>query len=710
MKARIAALFTIAVLAFIAFFQGARMIPPKPPIAKKVRPAAPSSPLTPGTPADEYAWLRDDERSNPEVLAHLKAENAYSDAMTRPLSGLRETLYREMRGRLQEDDTQVPYKLGAAFYYSRTEKDKQYPIRCRKAGSLDGQEEVLLDENQMSEGKEFFDLGDFAVSLDGHRLAYTSDTLGYRQYVLHVKDLTTQKTIENIAERVTSVAWAADNQTLFYVTEDPVTKRSSQLFRHALGSSSHELLYTEDDELYGIEIARTRSNAFLCLTSQSKTTTEVHYLPADHPKEVFKLLLPRKEGHEYFIDHRGDDFLIRTNDQGKTFRLVKAPVSDPAPERWSEILPCRQAVTLEDVDCFASHLVCIERAEGLPQLTILDLEKCTSEKVAFPEPVYSVRAGQNPEFHSSAFRFLYESFTTPDSVFDYNFEMGARELKKQEAVLGGYDPTQYHAQRVYATAPDGVKIPISLLSKGPLTNDASRPLLLEAYGSYGIPSDVEFSSDRISLLDRGVVYGIAHVRGGGDLGKDWHDQGKMMVKRNTFSDFIACAEHLVAQKTTSSEKLAITGGSAGGLLMGAVTNMRPDLFKLVVSYVPFVDVINTMLDETLPLTVGEYLEWGNPHEKPAFEYMRSYSPYDNIRRTDYPSILVRSALFDSQVGYWEPAKYVARLRELKTDRNPLLLKVSLEPSGHGGASGRYDKLHETAYDYAFILSELGLAE
>jgi oligopeptidase B len=706
MKARAASLFTITLLAFIAFFQGARMIPPKPPVAKKVPTVAQGSvpPL-----ADEYAWLRDDERSNPEVLKHLKAENAYSDAVTEPLSRMRETLYHEMRGRIQEDDTQVPYKLGARFYYSRTEKDKQYPIRCRKTGSLETQEEVILDENKISEGKEFFDLGDFAVSIDGQQLAYTSDTLGYRQYNLHVKDLNKNTTLENIAERVTSVAWAADHNTLFYVAEDAVTKRSFQLFRHRLGSNTHELLYTEADEFYGIEISRTRSNAFLCLLSQSKTTTEVHYLPADRPQDSFKVLLSRREGHEYYVDHRGADFFIRTNDLGKSFRLVKAPVQDPSPEKWSEIIPCRPDVTLEDADCFTSHLVCLQRDAGLPQLSVHNLDTGSEKKVAFPEPVYSVRQGQNPEFYTTSFRFLYQSFTTPDSVFDYNMDTGTRELKKQEAVLGGYDPARYESQRLYATAIDGTKIPISILSKGPLSGQGPQPLLLEAYGAYGIPSDVEFSSDRLSLLERGVVYAIAHVRGGGDLGKDWHDQGKMMAKKNTFSDFIACAEHLIAQQTTSSQKLAITGGSAGGLLLGAVTNMRPDLFKLVVSYVPFVDVLNTMLDETLPLTVGEYLEWGNPHDPSAFEYMRSYSPYDNIKRAAYPTMLVRSSLFDSQVGYWEPAKYVAKLRELKTDTNPLLFKISLEPSGHGGASGRFDRLHETAFDYAFILRELGLA-
>jgi len=711
MRVQSAAALPLGILSFLTLLLGCKMTTTKPPIAPKL-PAKTQAgvPATGGSAPDEYAWLRDDSRADPRVLAHLKAENAYADSFMEPFSGLRQTLYKEMLGRIQEDDTQVPFKFGSAFYYSRTEKDKQYPIRCRKPGSLDAPEEVLLDENILAHGKDFFDLGELAVSLDGKKLAYTSDTLGYRQYTLHVKDLATGKTLENIAERVTSLAWAADHQTLFYVTEDPVTKRSSQLFRHTLGSHTHTLLFTEADELFSLEVTRTRSSAYVCVLSQSRTTSEVRYLPAEKPFEELKLLLPRKEGHEYYVDHRGNSFLIRTNDHGKNFRLVEAPVESPAQKNWQEILPCRAGVMLEDVDCFASHFVCIERENGLPHISIHHPERNAVRQITFPEPVYTAHPGQNREFHTDSLRFLYQSFTTPDSVYDYDVLTGHRELRKQQPVLGGYDPRQYHAQRLLAAASDGTRVPISLVYKGELQPGKARPLLLEAYGAYGIPSDAEFSSDRLSLLDRGVVYALAHVRGGGELGKDWHDQGKMFSKKNTFTDFIACAEYLVAQKITSKDKLAITGGSAGGLLMGAVANMRPELFKLCVSYVPFVDVINTMLDETLPLTVGEYLEWGNPHERAAYDYMRAYSPYDNIAHKAYPSMLIRSSLYDSQVGYWEPAKYVARLREYKTDKNPLLFKVSLEPSGHGGASGRYDRLRETAFDYAFILRELGLGQ
>lgn len=695
----------VALLALITLPLGCRMTPLRPPVAKKMHPATHSDLALP----DEYAWLRDDNRSNPEVLAHLKAENAYADACMEPLKGLREVLYKEMLGRIKEDDSQVPYQFGASLYYSRTEKDKQYSIKCRKTAGADSKEEVLLDENQLAEGMDFFDLGGMAVSLDGRLLAYTSDTIGYRQYSLAVKDLVNGETVDHIAERVTSMAWAADHKTLFYVTEDPVTKRSSQLYRHVLGSGIHTLLFTEEDELYVLEVARTRSNAFICLCSQSKTTTEVRYVRSDQPGDEFKVMLPRREGHEYYVDHRGDSFLIRTNDKGKNFRLMEAPIQSPGLESWAEILPCRPDVMLEEVECFAEYFVCLERQNALPQLTIHQPERGSVERLHFPEPVYAFHPGRNEEFTSGFYRFVYQSFTTPESVYDYHVRTGRRELMKQVEVLGGYDPSAYQARRIEATAQDGTKVPISLVFKKGLSIEVPHPMLLEAYGSYGIPSDVDFSSERLSLLDRGVVYAIAHVRGGGDLDKNWHDQGKMMQKKNTFTDFIACAEHLISEKMTNTRKLAITGGSAGGLLMGAVTNMRPELFKLVVSYVPFVDVLNTMLDESLPLTVGEYLEWGNPHDAEAYAYMKSYSPYDNIARKAYPSMFVRSSLFDSQVGYWEPAKYVARLREFKTDRNPLLFKVSLEPSGHGGSSGRYDRLRDSAYDYAFILRELGLA-
>ncbi len=680
---------------------------PQPPLAKKV---AKTTELHGQKVTDYYAWLRDDSREAAEVLAHLSAENDYAKAVTQSLEPFQETLYNELLGRIQEDDALVPYKLGDWFYYNRTEKGKQYPIRCRKRGSLEAPEEITLDENQLAEGKDFFELGEWAVSPDGNLLAFNTDLVGYRQYNLHVKDLRTGEVTEDIAGRVTSVTWALDAKTLFYVQEDATTKRSDKLFRHVLGSSEHELLYAETDELYTTEVSRTRSNAFICLVSQSKTTSEVRTIPAAEPTSDLNVFLPRREGHEYYLDHLGNDFYVRTNDHGKNFRLVSVPVSDPRPENWKELIAPQKSVMLEDVECFATHFVTLERENGLPKIAVHDLATNTAHDIAFSEPVYAVSPMQNPDFQSNAYRFSYQSFTTPNSVYDYDVTTRQRELKKRQPVLGGYDPSLYESERIEATAPDGTKVPISLVHKKGLPRDGSAPLLLEAYGSYGFPDDVDFSSNRLSLLDRGVVYAIAHIRGGGDLGKEWHDQGKMMSKITTFTDFIACAEHLVSEKITSKDRLAITGGSAGGLLMGAVTNMRPDLFKLVVSYVPFVDVINTMLDESLPLTVGEYLEWGNPHEKAAFDYMRRYSPYENIEHKAYPTMLVRTSLFDSQVGYWEPAKYVARLRELRTDDHLLLFKVKLEPGGHSGSSGRYDRLKDTAFDYAFILSQLGISK
>jgi oligopeptidase B len=680
---------------------------PKPPVAKKI----PTVRKIHGyEEADPYAWLRDDSRESKKVLKHLQAENTYAERVTAPQAKFEEKLYGEMLARIKEDDTQVPGKRGEYYYYYRTEAGKQYPIRCRKHGDASAPEEVTLDENQLAEGREFFSLGDYSVSLDGNLLAYTTDVLGYRQYRLHVKNLQTGQTLEDIAERVTSVAWAADNRTLFYVQENPTTKRSEELFRHVLGSEKHESLYREKDELYAIEVARTRSNAFICLVIQSRTTSEVRYLSASEPGSELKLFLPRKEGHEYYLDHSGADFFIRSNDLGKTFRLVRAPAADPRPENWTEVIPVRADVMLEEVDCFASHFVAVERQRGVPKFTVHDLGTGDARPVTFPEPVYLAHPVQNYEFETNLYRFSYQSLLTPDSVYDYDVHASTRELKKQQPVLGGYDPSLYACERVEATAPDGVRVPVSLVYRKELVRDGSRPVLLEAYGSYGFPYDVDFSSERLSLLDRGVICAMAHIRGGGDMGKEWHDQGKMLQKKNTFTDFIACAEFLVGEKYTSRERLAITGGSAGGLLMGAVSNLRPDLFHLVVSYVPFVDVMNTMLDESLPLTVGEYLEWGNPNEKKAYDYMRSYSPYENIERKAYPAMLVRTSLHDSQVGYWEPAKYVARLREMKTDKNLLLFKTKLDPGGHGGASGRYDRLKDTAFDYAFILGQFGIKE
>ncbi|MFN7929372.1 MAG: S9 family peptidase [Blastocatellia bacterium] len=657
------------------------------------------------TLTDDYFWLR--ERANPDVIKYLQDENAYTDARMKPTEALQETLYQEMLGRIKETDLSVPYQQDGFFYYTRTEQGKQYPIYCRKKGSLQGKEQVLLDLNELAHGKEFFSVDEFHVSDDGNLLAYTSDDTGFRQYTLHVKDLRTGQLLPDTAERVTSVEWATDNKTLFYVTEDETNKRSDEFYRHILGGK-YELLYEEKDELYHIDVHRTRSRRFLMLSIESATTTEFRYLAADKPNGALKLMLKREEDHEYYPSHHGNYFYIRTNDKGRNFRLVKTPIDKPGKKNWQEVIAHRPDTMLEDLDVFANHYILHERADGLDKLRVTDFSTGTSHYINFPEPVYFASSGTNAEFDATKFRFNYLSFVTPRSVFEYDLDSHDRKLLKQTEVLGGYDKTKYISERIYATASDGTKVPISLVYKRGCHLDGSNPLLLEGYGSYGVTSDIEFSSSRLSLLDRGFIYAIAHIRGGGDLGKPWHDDGKMMVKKNTFTDFIACAEHLLNHQYTSQDRLIITGGSAGGLLMGAVANMRPDLFKAVILDVPFVDVVNTMLDPSIPLTTGEYLEWGNPNDKDEYKYIKSYSPYDNLEAKDYPAMLVRTALNDSQVMYWEPAKYVAKLRTLKTDKNELLLKTKLEPGGHGGASGRYDRLRDTAFDFAFMLSQVGI--
>ena len=656
---------------------------------------------------DDYFYMR--EKSNPEVIAYLEAENAYADAILKSTEDFREALYNEMLARIKQTDLSVPYRKGDYFYYSRTEEGKQYPIMCRKRGSLEAAEEVLLDVNKLAEGEKFMSLGVFAVSDDGNLLAFSTDNTGFRQYKLHVKDLRSGVILPERIEKTVSVVWAADNQTLFYTVED-AAKRSYRLYRHRLGAdpAADALIYEEKDELFRIFATRTRSKEYIFLVSASHTTSEARYLPASEPAGEWKLIAPREHNHEYYPDHHGNHFYIRTNDQGRNFRLVRAAVETPGRASWQEVLPHRPEVMLEDTDFFQDFSVMLERENGLQHFRVTDLRTGEWHRVSMPEPAYTASPSTNAEFDATQFRYSYQSLVTPSSVFDYDMEKRASTLLKQTEVLGGYDPAQYASERIYATAQDGTKIPISLVYRKTTKRDGSAPMLLTGYGSYGFPYPVNFSSARLSLLDRGMVFAIAHIRGGGEMGKAWHDNVRMMNKRNTFTDFIAAAEHLIAQKFTAPDRLAITGGSAGGLLMGAVTNMRPDLFKVVVSLVPFVDVINTMMDASLPLTVGEWEEWGNPQKKPDYDYMKTYCPYTNLEKKAYPTMLVRTSLNDSQVMYWEPAKYVAKLRTLKTDANPLLFKINMA-AGHGGSSGRYDALRETALDYSFILSQLGVA-
>ncbi len=655
---------------------------------------------------DDYFWLR--EKTSPAVIAHLEAENAYAAEMMKPTTALQEKLYTEMVGHIKETDNTVPYRRGDYFYYSHTEKGKQYPINYRKKGSLDAKEELVFDQNELAKGLKFFSVGAFVPSDDGNLLAYSTDTTGYRQYKLQIKDLRTGELLPDSFERVGNVAWATDNKTIFFTTEDAVTKRSDKFFRHVLGSDKTDLVFDEKDELFDISAGRTRDREVIFVGSESKTSTEYRYLPANKPEAELKTVSPREVDHEYDIDHRGNLFYIRTNKGAKNFRVVTAPDSDPGEKNWKEFIAHRPAVKIEGVDPFADHLVLSEWENGLQRLEILDFKANKTHRIEFPEPVYAASLAQNAEFNTPVVRYNYQSLVTPSSVFDYDMNTHKATLLK-ELEVPGFDRKNYQSERLFATASDGTRIPLSVVYRKGKKLDGSAPLLLYGYGSYGISIPPTFSSNRLSLLDRGVVYVIAHIRGGGELGEEWREAGRMMKKMNTFTDFIAAGEYLVKNKYTSSDRLVIQGGSAGGLLVGAVTNMRPDLFKAVVAQVPFVDVLNTMLDASLPLTTSEYIEWGNPNEKPAFDYMKQYSPYDNVGAKAYPAMLVKVSLNDSQVPYWEGTKLVAKIRALRTNNNPLLLKANMG-AGHGGSSGRYDYLREIAFDYAFMLWQMGLAQ
>jgi len=677
---------------------------PAPPIAKKIPKI---TEINGHKMVDDYFWLRD--KKNPEVKSYLEAENAYTDAVMKPTEALQKKLYDEMLSHIKETDVEVPYKEGGYWYYVRTEAGKQYPIRCRKKGSLDAAEEVVLDVNELAKGQTFMSLGAFDVSDDGNMLAYTTDNTGFRQFTLAVKDLRTGKVLADHAERVDSVTWANDNKTVFYTIEDETTKRSYRAYRHTVGTTGNDTpVYEEKDERFDVYAGKTRSKAYVFLVSGSHTTTEARYIPADQPIAEWKVLEPRKQDVEYYPDHNGDSFYIRVNDTGRNFRLVKAPVTDPGKKNWQEIVSNRKEVMLDDTDYFKNYYVLYEREKGLPQMRVCDLRSSECKHIEFPEPAYVSYSYINKEFDTTKFRYGYQSFITPASVFEYDMASGGSTLLKQKEVPGGYDRTRYQVERIQANASDGVKIPISVLHLKGSKMDGKGPIYLTGYGSYGAPNDIRFNSNLFSMVDRGVVVAVAHIRGGGEMGKAWHDDGRMMHKKNTFTDFIACAEHLVSQGYGSKDRLAIEGRSAGGLLMGAVLNMRPDLFHAALVGVPFVDVMNTMLDETLPLTVPEFEEWGNPKEKPAFDYMITYSPYDNIENKPYPNILVRTSFNDSQVMYWEPAKYVAKMRALRTDHKLLIFKVKMEPGGHGGASGRYDRLKDNAFDYAFFLTQMGI--
>jgi oligopeptidase B len=666
---------------------------------------------------DNYRWMRD--KSSPEVVSYLEAENAYTHSVMAPTEQLQKKLYAEMLSHIKETDQSVPYRDRGWFYYTRTVEGSQYPIYCRRLATgrkfdESQPEEILLDVNKLAEGQPFMAVGTMTVSPDCFKLAYSTDNTGFRQYTLHIRDLESGKDLSDTAERVGTIAWAADSTTLFYTTEDEVTKRHDHLFRHRLGDAAAQdvVIYEEKDERFNLGVDKTRDCKYLLIESGSHTTSEWQFLSAHTPEGEFQVIALRMDEQEYVVDHRHGLFYIRTNDVGKNFRVVTAPVEKPGREFWTELIPMDKNAPLEDFELFASFCFNSHRKLGLSTLTVTAIEADGrlggSREIDLPEPVYSAGAYANPEFDTDIFLYGYQSLVSPASVYEYDVKTGTSALLKQQEVPGGFDSARYGSERVWADAADGVKIPVSVVYRRDMFKYSSKsPLYVYGYGSYGYPLPIGFSASRLALLDRGVVVAYAHIRGGGEMGDSWHDAGKMMVKWNTFTDFIAAVEQLVAKGYGAKDRVAIEGGSAGGLLMGAVLNERPDLFRAVLSHVPFVDVMNTMLDASLPLTVAEYEEWGNPNEAEAFAYMRSYSPYDNLKAGDYPAMLVKTSLNDSQVMYWEPAKYVAKLRTLKTNDTPLLLHINMD-AGHGGASGRYDYLKEIAFDYAFLLTQLGV--
>ncbi|MGH7655968.1 MAG: S9 family peptidase [Gemmatimonadaceae bacterium] len=671
-----------------------------PPVAK----AVPSSATLHGElRSDDYAWLRD--RENPDVIAYLEAENAYTAAEMRHTEPLQKTLFDEMLARIKEDDTDVPVRRDGWLYYSRTEQGKAYPIYCRRRDIAESPEEVIFDQNAAAAGHAFYQLGGFEVSPDHNYLALLVDTNGYEDFVLRVKDLRTGEFLGDTADALGfGLAWASDGHTLFYQTTD-AAKRGDRVWRHRLGEprSSDVAVYHDPDPLFNVGVRRSRSGEFVVLTSSSFTSGESWLLDARAPESAPRIVAPRTADVEYDVDDGGGWLYLLTNRDGaRDFKVMRAAVSSPG--AWSEWLPARPGVFVEGVDVFRDYVVVQEREGGLRRLRVTAVADGGSHLVEFPEAAYGVVVEENPEFATRTLRFTYSSLITPDSVYDYDMGARTRELRKRDEVLGGYDPSQYRVERLMAPARDGSAVPVSLVYRTPFARDGARPLVLYAYGAYGHIIEPTFSSARLSLLDRGFVYAIAHVRGGEDMGRAWYDEGKMFGKMNTFLDFIDGAEFLVRERYTSSDRLVAHGGSAGGLLMGAIANLRGELFHAIVADVPFVDVINTMLDASIPLTAQEWEQWGNPADAAAYAYMRTYSPYDNVRHGSYPRMLVTSGVNDSRVAFWEPAKWVARLRANKTDANPLLLKMNMG-AGHGGATGRYERLKEIAFRYAFMIDQ-----
>lgn len=684
--------------------------PPQPPVAR-----AEDKALTihGDTRQDPYYWMRDDERDDPEVLAYLEAENDYTQAVLKPVEGLQERLFEEIKGRIKEDDTSVPYFFNGHWYYTRYEEGKEYPIHCRRQGTMEADELILLNANVEAEGHKFYRARSLKVSDDNALMAWGEDTLGRRIYTLRFKDLSTGEALPDVIENTSGeLVWAADNRHVFYVRRQEGTLRDYQVWRHTLGTdaANDALIYEEQDETYYLGLDRTKSRRYLIIHSGTTLADEVRFLPADTPLDEFKVFLPRQRGHEYSVDHAGDRFYVRTNKDALNFRLMSVTPDKTADlTAWQEIIPHSDDVFLISMEVFKDFLVVAERREAQSELRVIPWGKPDqAHTITFAEQVYHNWLGFNPELDTHTLRLGYTSLTTPSSVYDYDMADKKLDLKKRDEVLGDFNPEDYVAQRVYVTARDGARVPVSLVHRRDLDRSKPAPLYQYAYGSYGYSMTTRFSITRLSLLDRGFIYAIAHIRGGQEYGRRWYEDGKLLNKRNTFTDFIDCSKHLIEEGYTSADKLVASGGSAGGLLMGAVINMAPDLYKTIVADVPFVDVVTTMLDESIPLTTFEYDEWGNPNDKAYYDYMLSYSPYDNVTAQDYPNIMITSGLHDSQVQYWEPTKWAARLRATKTDDNLLVLHTNMD-AGHGGASGRFQRYRELAREYAFILMTLGAA-
>ena len=706
------ALFVFALFAVIISIGGsnaAAQTDMKPPVAKK----EPKVLKIHGYEiVDNYAWMRDrnPDKKNPEIVSYLEAENAYVDAYMKPYEGLVDTLYKEMLGRIKQTDLSVPYRIGEYWYFTRVEEGKQYPVYLRSK-TRDGKDaEVLLDQNELAKGFKYFAIGAFEVSDDGNLLAFSTDNNGYRQYTLQIKDLRTGKMLDDKIERVTSVEWSNDGKYLFIGQEDPVSKRSDKIWRHTVGTDKNELIFEEKDVLFNAGVGRSRDKKMLFIGSYAKTSREYRYLAADNPTGEFKLVTPRREGHEYAADFNNGEFYITTNKGAENFKVVRAPLADPSEKNWTDFIPHNPAIKVENIDFFKDFAVVSELENGLEYIKVMDMKtRRAATRIQTPEEVYTMSLTTNPEYETPVLRYNYASMITPNSTYEYDFRTRKSELLKQQEIPSGYDKSQYETKRLWAEARDGVKVPISLVMKKGTKLDGKAPMLLYAYGSYGFSMTPNFSTARLSLIDRGMIYAIAHIRGGSELGEKWRQDGRMFKKLNTFYDFIDSAKWLIGQKYTSSDRLVIQGGSAGGMLMGGVVNMSPETFKAAIVQVPFVDVMNTMLDETLPLTTEEWVEWGNPNEKEAWDYMIKYSPYDNVKAQNYPNMLIQVSLYDSQVPYWEGAKFAAKVREMKTDNNMVLLKTNMG-AGHGGSSGRYDRLKEIAFEYAYALSQVGISK